>query len=131
MTKETFSTNTEWEKTIGYSRAIKIGNIIEVAGTTAVDNEGNLIGLDDAYKQTCFIIKKIENALQQLGSKLEDIVRTRIYLTNIQDWKAVGKAHGEFFAHIKPVSTMVEVSALINSALLVEIEVTAVVQNTE
>ncbi len=116
-----------WEDIVGYSRAVKVGNIIEVAGTTAMDGD-LLVGKDDVYLQTKFIFIKIEKALQQLGSSLNDVVRTRMYVTNIADWEKVGKAHGEFFALIKPVATMVEVARLINDDLLVEIEVTALVE---
>jgi len=116
-----------WEDIVGYSRAVKVGNIIEVAGTTAMDGD-LLVGKGDVYMQTKFIFGKIEKALQQLGASLNDVVRTRMYVTNIADWEKVGKAHGEFFALIKPVATMVEVARLINDDLLVEIEVTAIMQ---
>ena len=114
-----------WEDIVGYSRAIRVGNIIEVAGTTAMDGD-ILVGKGDVYLQTKFIFTKIEKALQQLGASLNDVVRTRMFVTNIADWEKAGKAHGEFFATIKPVSTMVEVAKLINEDLLIEIEVTAV-----
>lgn len=116
-----------WEDVVGYSRAVRVGNIIEVAGTTAMDADV-LVGEGDVYLQTKFIFTKIERALAQLGASLNDVVRTRMYVTNIADWEQVGKAHGEFFATIKPVATMVEVSRLINEALLVEIEVTAIIE---
>jgi enamine deaminase RidA (YjgF/YER057c/UK114 family) len=114
-----------WEDIVGYSRAVKVGNIIEVAGTTAMDVD-TLIGSGDIYAQTKFIFEKIEKALQQLGGSLNDVVRTRMFVTNIDQWELVGKAHGEFFAAIKPVATMVEVKRLINEGLLIEIEVTAI-----
>lgn len=114
-----------WEDIVGYSRAVKVGNIIEVAGTTAMDGE-LLVGKGDVYMQTKFIFTKIEKALNHFGASLNDVVRTRMFVTNIDDWEKVGKAHGEFFAFIKPVATMVEVSRLINDDLLVEIEVTAI-----
>lgn len=116
-----------WEEIVGYSRAVRVGNIIEVAGTTAMDGEV-LVGGGDVYLQTKYIFTKIEKALAQLGASLNDVVRTRMYVTNIADWEQVGKAHGEFFATIKPVATMVEVSRLIDEALLIEIEVTAIMQ---
>jgi enamine deaminase RidA (YjgF/YER057c/UK114 family) len=115
-----------WEDIVGYSRAVKVGNIIEVAGTTAMDGD-LLVGKGDVYIQAKFIFTKIEKALNQLGASLSDVVRTRMYVTNIADWEKAGKAHGEFFATIKPVATMVEVARLINDDLLVEIEVTAVI----
>jgi enamine deaminase RidA (YjgF/YER057c/UK114 family) len=120
------SSGSPWEDKVGYSRAVRIGNIIEVAGTTAVDGS-TLIGGDSVYEQTKFIIQKIEKALQQAGASLQDVVRTRIYLTDISQWEEAGRAHGEFFSTIKPASAMVEVSALISQQLLVEIEATAIV----
>ena len=114
-----------WEDIVGYSRAVKVGNIIEVAGTTAMDGD-TLIGKGDLYAQTKFIFEKIEKALQQLGGSLNDVVRTRMFVINIDEWELAGKAHGEFFASIKPVATMVEVKRLINEELLIEIEVTAI-----
>jgi enamine deaminase RidA (YjgF/YER057c/UK114 family) len=117
-----------WEDIVGYSRAVRVGNIIEVAGTTAM-NGNELVGKDDVYAQTKFIFEKIEKALQQLDGSLKDVVRTRMFVTNIDDWGLVGKAHGEFFKDIKPVASMVEVSKLISADLLVEIEVTAIINN--
>jgi enamine deaminase RidA (YjgF/YER057c/UK114 family) len=114
-----------WEDVVGYSRAVRVGNIIEVAGTTAMDG-AVLVGKDDLYLQTKFIFQKIEKALQQLGASLGDVVRTRMYVTDISQWELAGKAHGEFFSSIKPAATMVEVSRLIDEGLLIEIEVTAV-----
>ena len=122
------SSGVKWEDIIGYSRAVRIGNVIEVAGTTAVDEAGNLVGADDLYEQTKFIITKIEKALLKTGATLKDIVRTRIFTTDISRWEEIGRAHGEFFSEIKPASTMVEVKALINPAMLVEMEVTAILQ---
>ena len=121
----------KWEEIIGYSRAVKIGNLIEVAGTTALDAAGNLVGPDDPYEQTRYIIVKIEKALTSAGAALTDIVRTRIFTTDISQWEEIGRAHGEFFSRIKPASTMVEVRALINSGMLVEIEATAIVQQNQ
>ncbi len=115
-----------WEDIVGYSRAVKVGNIIEVAGTTSMDGD-TLVGEGNVYEQTKFIFKKIEKALQLLGSSLNDVVRTRMFVINIDDWELVGKAHAEFFVYIKPVATMVEVKRLINESLLIEIEVTAII----
>lgn len=121
-----YTTNTKWENSVGYSRAVKVGNQIFVSGTTSVDNEGNVIGKNDAYEQTKFVLQKIAFVLRDLESSLNDVVRTRIFVTNISDWEKIGKAHGEFFGDIKPAATMVEVNKLINDDLLVEIEVDAI-----
>ena len=115
-----------WEDAIGYSRAVRVGNIIEVAGTTSMDGD-TLVGADDIYEQTIFIFRKIEKSLIELGASMKDIVRTRMFVTDIYQWEAVGMAHAEFFADIKPVSTLVEVKSLISPELLIEIEVTAIV----
>jgi enamine deaminase RidA (YjgF/YER057c/UK114 family) len=124
--KQKVSSGSPWEDIVGYSRAIRVGNIVEVAGTTAMDGD-TLIGKGDIYTQAVYILKKIENALQLVGASLNDVVRTRMYVTHIDLWEQVGKAHGEFFGAIKPVATMVEVSRLINDDLLIEIEVTAII----
>ena len=125
------SSGVKWEDIVGYSRAVKIGNVIEVAGTTALDEEGNLVGPDDPYEQTRYIIVKIEKALTSAGAALTDVVRTRIFTTDISRWEEIGRAHGEFFRDIKPASTMVEVSALINPSMLVEIEATVILQENQ
>jgi enamine deaminase RidA (YjgF/YER057c/UK114 family) len=122
------SSGVKWEDIVGYSRAVRIGNVIEVAGTTAVDEAGNLVGADNPYEQTKFIITKIEGALVRAGATLNDIVRTRIFTTDISRWEEIGRAHGEFFSQIKPASTMVEVKALIDPAMLVEMEATVILQ---
>lgn len=117
---------TEWEDLVGYSRAVRVGNIVEVAGTTAVDENGAVIGVDDPVEQTRYILAKIERALQAVGASLADVVRTRMFVTDIRHWEAIGRAHGQVFREIKPVATMVEVQALIDPRLLVEIEATAI-----
>jgi enamine deaminase RidA (YjgF/YER057c/UK114 family) len=124
--RKKISSGSPWEDVVGYSRAVRVGNVVEVAGTTAMDGD-TLIGKDDLYAQTIYIIQKIEKALQQAGASLTDVVRTRMFVTDISRWEEVGKAHGEFFKKIKPVATMVEVSKLINNDLLIEIEATAIV----
>jgi enamine deaminase RidA (YjgF/YER057c/UK114 family) len=120
------SSGSPWEDVVGYSRAVRIGNIVEVAGTTAVDG-ATMIGEGSAYEQTKFILQKIEKALQQAGASVQDVVRTRVYVTDISQWEEVGRAHGEVFHTIKPASAMVEVAALIDPKMLVEIEATAIV----
>ncbi len=119
------NTNAKWENQIGYSRAIKAGRTIEVSGTSAIDRD-RIIAPGDPYQQTRFIIQKIERAINEAGGSLKDVVRTRIYVTNIRDWGAVGRAHGEFFKDIKPATTMVEVTSLIDPNFVVEIEATAI-----
>jgi len=126
MSRTNYSSGSPWEDIVGYSRAVRIGNTIEVAGTTASDN-GKAVFVNDYYGQTRFILEKIKKTLEQAGSSMEHVVRTRIYVCDISQWEAVAKAHAEFFLHIKPAATMVEVSRLIDPELLVEIEVTAVV----
>jgi enamine deaminase RidA (YjgF/YER057c/UK114 family) len=121
------STGTPWEDIVGYSRAVRVGNTIEVSGTTAMDGN-KLIGKDNIYEQSIFIFKKIEKAIEQLGGSLKDVVRTRMFVTDISKWEDAAKAHGEFFKTIKPVTTMVEVSKLIEPDLLIEIEATAIVE---
>ena len=127
MKGQNIGSKTEWEQKVGYSRAVKIGNTIEVSGTVAVDNNGEIVGMDSEYLQSKFIFQKIENTLVQLGASLENVIRTRIYWPNISQWENIGKAHKEFFENICPATTMVEVSSLINKKYLVEIEATAVV----
>jgi enamine deaminase RidA (YjgF/YER057c/UK114 family) len=120
------SSGAPWESVVGYSRAVRIGNVVEVSGTVATDANGT-VALGNSYGQTKFIIEKIETALKQAGATLADVVRTRIFVTDISDWPDIGRAHGEFFKDIRPVTTLLEVSALISSDYLVEIEATAVV----
>lgn len=121
-----YSTGAPWEPIVGYSRAVKVGNQIEVAGTTAVEN-GEIVGAGDVYAQTHCILQKIERVLIEAGASMKDVVRTRIYLTDISQWEAAGKAHGEFFGQIRPAATMIEVKGLISPDLLVEIEATAII----
>lgn len=121
------STGSPWEPIVGYSRAIRVGNIVEVAGTTAM-KDGEVVGVNDAYQQTKHILQTIEEALKQVEASMSDVVRTRMFVTDITKWEEIGKAHGEYFKDIRPVATMVEVSALIDPDLLVEIEVQAIVE---
>jgi enamine deaminase RidA (YjgF/YER057c/UK114 family) len=120
-----------WEDAVGYSRAVRVGNLVEVAGTTAVDETGNVVGLGDPYEQARFILGRIERALRSAGALLTDVVRTRIFVTDISQWQAIGRAHGEIFGAVKPVTSMVEVRALIQPELLVEIEATAILANSK
>lgn len=124
--RQTVSSGAIWEDIVGYSRAVRVGNIIEVSGTTAMDKDQVMFS-GDAYAQTQYVLLKIEQALIDLGASMEDVVRTRIYVTEINLWEEIGKAHGEVFKDIKPASTMVEIFALIRKGLLVEIEATAII----
>lgn len=129
MKRQKISSGTKWEKFAGYSRAVKVGSQVFVAGTTAVDESGEVIGKGDIYLQTKFIFQKIERTLKECNSKLEDIVRTRMYVADIKIWEEAARAHGEIFAEVRPVSTLVEVSSLVDAELLIEIEADAVADN--
>ena len=126
MQRTNYSSGAKWEEIVGYSRAVKMGNIIEVTGTVAVDDNNNLVGKHNAYEQTKFIIEKIEKVLQRAGATLNDVVRTRMFVTDISRWEEYGKAHGEFFKDIRPCTSMIEVKGLIAPEYLIEIEATAI-----
>ncbi|NJK62865.1 MAG: RidA family protein [Synechococcaceae cyanobacterium SM2_3_1] len=129
--RQLIASGTPWEAYVGYSRAIRVGDWIEVSGTVAADETGEVVGAGDAYAQTRFILDKIEKALISAGSGLKDVIRTRIYVTNIADWDAIGRAHGEVFAQIRPASTLVEIKGLIHPEFLLEIEANAQVVNSD
>jgi enamine deaminase RidA (YjgF/YER057c/UK114 family) len=126
MNKQIYTEGSPWEPIVGYARAVKIGNVIEISGTTATVN-GEVVGKDDVYIQTKTILQKFEKVLSELGASMNDVVRTRIFCTDISQWEKIGKAHGEFFSEIKPTTGMYQISKLISDDLLVEIEATAII----
>ena len=123
-----YSSGATWEDIVGYSRAVRVGNVVEVTGTVAADDNGKVVGENDPYLQTKYAIQKIEKVLERAGASLKDVVRTRMFVTDISKWEEYGKAHGEFFKAIKPCTTMVEVSKLISPEYMVEIEASAIVE---
>ncbi len=129
MQRTNYSSGAQWESSVGYSRAVQVGNMIEISGTVAVDETGNVIGEGDAYLQTKAIIQKIEAVLLQAGASLADVVRTRLFVTDISRWQEIGRAHGEAFSAIKPCTSMIEVQRLIRPEYLIEMEATAILQS--
>ncbi|WP_313691397.1 RidA family protein [Halorarum halobium] len=129
MDRERVSTGTEWESTVGYSRAVRVGDRIEVAGTTATDESGAVVAPGDAFEQTRVAIETIESALTEVDGGLADVVRTRMFVTDVDDWQDVGRAHGEAFGDVRPATTLVEVSGLVDPEMLVEVEAVAVVDD--
>ncbi len=128
MNRQTISTGTEWEAKVGYSRAVRVGDQVHVSGTTATNEDGEIVGVGDPYRQTQQALANVESALQEAGASIDDVVRTRLFVADVDQWTEIGRAHGELFGNVQPATSMVEVSRLIDPAMLVEIEAVAILE---
>jgi len=131
MDRQTISTGTEWEAKVGYSRAVRVGDQVHVSGTTATNEDGDVVGVGDPYRQTQQALANVESALQEAGASIDDVVRTRLFVVDMDHWKEIGRAHGELFGDVQPATSMVEVSRLIDPEMLVEIEAVAMVDRED